>query len=363
MPSSPATRRHARRSLDIGAANKLRAADACRKALARAQESAPQRKHRLAGAQQSARRRRASLGAVRRNAAAREHGVQQRARRKSLHSRPRKTWSECELILVIPSLDRPDRLARCTLSFLHKYGVTTDMLLIFTEQVDKYAAVLARKEHLRLFTSCLRPGVRGVAQQRHHIISTVLRESKAKSRQILFLDDDIRGMREASSRDPRKSSAVAPTSFWWIVRRGFAMCRSKNARLWSVDTSGRWISRSSTRDDLGRCNGYFFGVIADAKLHAKTRCKIAMRFHTCDDVERSVRYFAVCGAVVRLRRFAVSTDPCRTTPGGIQSNFTSLEDRQEAQALAVRALAREFPKLIAENDDPAAELRCKFLKA
>jgi hypothetical protein len=48
---------------------------------------------------------------------------------------------------------------------------------------------------------------------------------------------------------------------------------------------------------LGLCNGYFFGGIADAKLHAKTRCKIAMRFHTCDDVERSVRYFAVCGAV------------------------------------------------------------------
>lgn len=156
----------------------------------------------------------------------------------------------------------------------------------------------------------------------------------------LFLDDDI--LRIHFLKDEREQNIYSMT-LHDLIMFGFLWTSKEKCKLWGINTS---MAPRNMRDTisrkLGLINGYFFGVITEAKSTDVTSLKYNDQEEgAAEDIERSLRSY--CGnGIVRLN-FACAVSRVWTNPGGLQSVFNT-QDRLEAHNRVITKLCAEFTK-------------------
>jgi hypothetical protein len=143
-----------------------------------------------------------------------------------------------------------------------------------------------------------------------------------------------------------------------LILFGFLASQNAKVRLWGLNTSS---ATRNLRDNIsyrpGLVNGYFFGVIR-AEAEEPALILSNAEHGAGEDIERSLRYCATEGGVLRLN-FATVLARVRSNAGGLQSTFASPSDRLAAHGRVLAKLYAELPQLIELADH--SPNGCRFL--
>jgi len=229
--------------------------------------------------------------------------------------------------VAIPSYHRAETLARKTLSYLARARVDPGRITIFVAdepQSATYKDTLFAGTYGRVVVAV--PGIRAVRNFIHHYYPP--------GTPVLGIDDDINSVVRAVDR--KHMVEVAPLDP--LVADGFHYCQKAGARLWGINpVANPYFMRPQVSTDLRYIVACCYGWISnqDSALDVTLDDK--------EDYERSIKYFAADGAVVRLNHVAPKTR-YYVEPGGMQIERTPQRIRWSAQELV-----RRYPQYCAMN--------------
>jgi len=137
----------------------------------------------------------------------------------------------------------------------------------------------------------------------------------------------------------------------WIAHAAAAMVQLK-AYIWSLNTSANpYFMRSDLISTAnGMCNGYLYGF----RVRSERKLLPCLRNAT-EDRERSVRYFAADGVVLRYKMYTATTK-CFKNAGGLQDDWQgTMAERNNARKIhereGHRLIEAAFPGLYAAKPE------------
>ena len=230
--------------------------------------------------------------------------------------------------VAIPSYRRPTVVAAKTLKMLEAGGVPHDRITVFVasaHEADQY------RPHVPA-TVRIVVGVVGLAAQRAFIHSYYTRGQR-----IVFVDDDISLVKVMDASGQR----LITGSMSDLVEQGFRAMEEKGARIWGVYPAASALymrKKAAVSTDLTYIAGGVYGIVnvdPPTLLYGDNQ----------EDKERTLRYYAADGVVVRLNKWTIQTN--YFSPGGMES-----PTRKEETAAATQCLADEFLGLVRRRWKP-----------
>lgn len=232
--------------------------------------------------------------------------------------------------VAIPTFNRPEVLARRTLSTLARGGVPAGRVTLFLGEHDPQLSTnLSVAREFGVGTVVL--PLRGIHATRLHIVN----EAYAAGTAVLQMDDDVHGLLYHNG-----TKKLAPvTDLDRFITRGFARTREAGLYAWGVApvpnhffmTPKRWTA------GLRFLIGTFTGQIVRPG-HPVHRMGITLK----EDYETSLRHYWYDGAVLRADGVSVKAD--HYTPGGC-AGYRS----HDAEEAAVRTLLAAWPGYVRRN--------------
>ena len=235
-------------------------------------------------------------------------------------------------VIAIPSYNRVDTLKAKTLAVLKEYGIPKSKIHVFVanseeEQLYK-AGVGGDVGHIIV-------GIKGLAEVRNFIF-----EYFPKGQQIVFMDDDVRGLIEYDAGAKRHERKLPLDRLEGVFERGFDECKSVGAQLWGVYPSANgFFMKPTVTTDLRFIIGSFWGCInpgGDPKYLLKFGGEK-------EDYQRTIQFWEADGAVVRLNFISVKTAYYKE-PGGMQDGT-----RLGKQRKTVKLMLKRWPHYIRLN--------------
>jgi len=178
---------------------------------------------------------------------------------------------------------------------------------------------------------------RGVVAARDWIVNHF-----AEGVHVVSLDDDVEDIQWLH---PSTSTVVSlpPGGFDGLVRHARALMESQSSYIWGLNISDSSLNLQNT---ISRKNGLvcgnFYGFLNRPSLASKLRPKLGQ---AAEDCERSIRYFARDGLVLRYMMYHAVTKPY-INAGGLQTQFKTRLERKQAEIDHVESLQRAFPSLV-----------------
>lgn len=239
--------------------------------------------------------------------------------------------------IAIPSYGRSGMIAAFTLKMLERYRVDPSRVTIFVaDEITKKLWVeagkgkrprihssdeLEAKREPQLYRERLREnpygkrivvGVKNIGSQRNWI-----QNHYPDGTHLISLDDDlvqISELKNGKYRDIGGSKA-----FDRLIRQGFAECHATGSHLWGLYASANEDFQSSALEsrEISYNNNYiiasFYGKIVrhDKSLEVES-------INHAEDYERSLRFFAKDGLVVRFNRYTMSKGTEYFGKGGLE---------------------------------------------
>eukprot|EP00930_Biecheleria_cincta_P003104 TRINITY_DN104039_c0_g1_i1.p1 TRINITY_DN104039_c0_g1~~TRINITY_DN104039_c0_g1_i1.p1 ORF type:complete len:680 (+),score=60.59 TRINITY_DN104039_c0_g1_i1:48-2087(+) len=261
-----------------------------------------------------------------------------------------------DYIVVIPSFNRPTQLRDKTFDVILRQRVPLERVFVFVAGVtvegqtqsesQRYLGVLVPKG---LPADHVVTGVKGILQQRNYIVDWVLSRFGDLTH-VVSMDDDLDELLyKVPTRIDRRGGEVGvlrPLEVGgldaWIAHASKAMLKY-NCYIWSLNTSANpYYMRSDTiGTGNGMINGYFYGF----RVRANTPELLPQFKSASEDRERSVRYFAKDGILLRYKMYAAKTKPFHNA-GGIQDEYEgSLDLRKADEREGHRMIEAAFPLL------------------
>jgi len=235
-----------------------------------------------------------------------------------------------EYTIVIPSYKRPEGCRDKTLAVLHKYKIPKENIVVVVadkEQKEAYEAVLDSKTYGKILV-----GVPGLPEVRDWIF-----DHFPKGTHLVSCDDDISGFIEYTSTTKRHERELR--SLKDTIKRGFSECKKANCRFWGVYPSANgFFMKPTVSTDLKFCVGPFWGCINPGK-----EVRIDIGQGEKEDYQRTIQFFKLDGAVVRLNFVAPKTAVYKT-PGGLQFG-----NRFKREHKTIKAMMKKYPGWIKEN--------------
>ena len=178
-----------------------------------------------------------------------------------------------DYVIAIPSYQRPQKLAKQTLSYLRAEQIPKEKIYVFVanrDEYDRYRAILDPDTYGHLIV-----GVLGIAEQRSYINAFFPYDTC-----ILSLDDDI-----------KKIKMVEPMPLDILARGMFALCQKENVKMWSIYPVNNlyWAKDRIAKGKLF-CVGCVCGEI-------NTRMVIPP-ISACEDKYRSLYHYVTYGATL-----------------------------------------------------------------
>ena len=192
-------------------------------------------------------------------------------------------------------------------------------------------------------------GVKGILQQRNYIVNWVLNRF-GDLQHVVSMDEDLdellykvptRILKSGGEVGVLKPLEVGGLDAW-IAHASESMLKF-NCFIWSLNTSANpYYMRSDTiGTSNGMINGYFYGF----RVRADTPELLPQFKSASEDRERSVRYFAKDGILLRYKMYAAKTKPFLNS-GGLQDEYeSSLSLRKADEREGHRMIEAAFPLL------------------
>jgi len=251
-----------------------------------------------------------------------------------------------DFVLVVPSYNRPQEILAKTMKVILKQQVPLDRVFVFVanecadgqteSEYERYAEALAS---VGLPASQIVVGVRGIIAQRNFIVQWALKKY-GELHHVVSMDDDLEGLyyKSRTGFDNYGAERGALTELEegglqaWIAHAAAAMVQLK-AYIWSLNTSANpYFMRSDLISTAnGMCNGYLYGF----RVRSERKLLPCLRNAT-EDRERSVRYFALDGVVLRYKMYTATTK-CVKNAGGLQDDWQgTMAERNDARKMSER---------------------------
>lgn len=234
--------------------------------------------------------------------------------------------------VAIPSYRRPAVVAAKTLKMLEAGGVPHDRITVFVasgHEADLYRATVPATVRIVV-------GVVGLAAQRAFIHAYY-----THGQRIVFVDDDISLVKTVDASGQRL--ITAPVSD--LIEQGFRQLEEHGARIWGVYPAATALymrKKAVVSTELSYIIGALYGVVnvdPPALLYGDNQ----------EDKERTLRYYAADGVVVRLNKWTIQTN--YYAPGGMDS-----PTRKAETEAATQKLADEFLGLVRRRWKPRYEV-------
>jgi len=259
---------------------------------------------------------------------------------------PRPQEERPDYILVVPSYNRPKAFTEKTFRLVIEQKIPLDRVFVFVanevaeghlhDERTRYENMLCP---LGLAESNIIVGVRGIMAQRNFIVRWAV-DKFGPLKHVVSLDDDLEGLfyKERTHFDHRgaecgKLQEVEVGGLEaWIAHAAEAMRRT-DSFIWCVNTSQNpYFMRCDTiGTGNGMCNGYFYGF--RARADADLEC---IFMTATEDRERSIRYFAKDGIMLRYKMYTAKTK-CFKNVGGIQDDYRgNMTDKNSARKVDER---------------------------
>jgi len=248
--------------------------------------------------------------------------------------------------------DNTPFILRKTLAVLDQQEMDVYRVTLFVnseEEKDKYQEALkeSRWEEVRIII-----GVDGILEQRN-FISRYFPEGT----HIVSLDDDLEKLWVKTVPNSLSLEELPPKGLENIIFDAEKRMRAyKKAHLWGLNPTASKNVRNMKVDGIstrnGEVNGFLYGYRNrhDPDLYPQFS-------NATEDAERSVRYFAKDGIVLRYRMYCCETR-CYENGAGLQANFgqndisetldESNENRKRAELESARKIHEAFPMLVGE---------------
>lgn len=233
-------------------------------------------------------------------------------------------------VVVIPSYNRVDTLKEKTLKLLKDHKIPASKIYVF----------VANEEQKKLYEEGLDKGsvghivvgVKGLPEVRNFIFDYF-----PKGKPIVSFDDDVRGFIEYDETAKRHEKKLGSLSK--MFDRGFTECKKAGARFWGVYPSANgYFMKPTVSTDLRFIIGSFWGC-----YNPKDEVRITIGNGEKEDYQRTIQFWELDHAIVRLNFFAVQT-ATYATPGGLQEG-----NRLEREKKTVAAMMAKWPQYIKPN--------------
>merc|ERR1712112_309037 len=238
-----------------------------------------------------------------------------------------------------------------TLRMLESQLIATERVNLFVnseqEKVDyrKALAVSERWKNVNIIV-----GVDGILEQRNFIVNYY-----PEGKYIISIDDDVECVYVKNVYNPKALDILPAGGIESIIFDAMArMSRYPKAHIWGLHSTAQKNFRNMRVDGIstrnGEINGFFYG------FRNRHNANLLPRFsNAIEDAERSVRYFARDGIVLRYRMYCCETR-CFDNGAGLQHTFgqvnvfdslkESNDRRKEEEKVAAKQLHVAFPNLV-----------------
>eukprot|EP00397_Hematodinium_sp_SG-2012_P004298 GEMP01004309.1.p1 GENE.GEMP01004309.1~~GEMP01004309.1.p1 ORF type:complete len:977 (+),score=254.86 GEMP01004309.1:239-3169(+) len=236
-----------------------------------------------------------------------------------------------------------------TLSLLERQLIPVEYVSLFVngeQEHESYRKALAKStwKDVKIVV-----GVDGILEQRNFI-----QDYYPEGTYIVSLDDDLEQIWFKPSVDCVKLDVLPAGGLQQIIYDAMGRMIDNNAYIWGFNVTSETNVRNIHPDGLssrnGEINGFLYGFRNRHLEELKPKLSNAI-----EDAERSVRYFAKDGIILRYLMYVCSTK-CYRNGGGLQELFgqkdmsESLREsnlkRKEAEQRAANELHLTFPDFI-----------------
>jgi len=219
-----------------------------------------------------------------------------------------------EYKIAIPSFKRANTLRKKTLAYLNRVGVPEDRIYIFVadqKEYDTYKAEFPTQAYNIVI------GAHTLCAQRNFI-----NQYFAEGEYILNFDDDVEGLFFGEEK------LQEYTDLGLLADYGFAQMILHNTKIFGVyPVANHFFMDKKVTTDNRYIVGCFWGCIID---HCE---ELLITLEDKEDFERTIKYFKMFGAVVRINDVCVKTNYYKE-PGGMQETRTKERVHDSAHYLA-----------------------------
>jgi hypothetical protein len=235
-------------------------------------------------------------------------------------------------VVAVPSYKRANTIASHTLAMLAAGGVARERVHVYVanqEQLVEYVQAVPRE-----LCATIRVSAPGLGPSRNAIQLT-----HPEGTPVLFVDDDVLSMWQWV--DPKRLDPL--TDVDGFVRQAFDLARSRCIGLWGVSAvRNPFYMKPTVSTDLKFCDGTLYGIVNthDPLMFVDIENK--------EDIDRTCKYYARDGGVMRFNSIAFKSRPYWTNPGGLAAF-----GRTEAMNLrSAHELVRRYPRFCTLNPKP-----------
>jgi len=265
-------------------------------------------------------------------------------------------------LVAIPSYDRADSIGEKTLSLLERQGLPPGRVFIFVANESermRYASRLGAK------WPNIVVGVPTLWRQRNFITNYF-----EEGAHVISMDDDVEDLYRLAplpGAEPKRGEGVLevlpPGALAELAADAWRKMHRGGVFLWSLNVSANtlFMHASQATLKLGLCNGFFWGC------RNRRHEDLLLRYGDGhEDAERTLRYFARDGAVLRYQSICARTR-CHGNSGGLQASMTA-EERRDTERRGLESLCHEFPLYVVPKEETALGFKfrtsqCKVLEA
>jgi hypothetical protein len=204
-----------------------------------------------------------------------------------------------------------------TLDFLKRHEISPQKVTLYVADAaeqSSYREALSQDDYWGNCNLRIEVGVLGIMSQRNHIVKVL-----PESAYVVSLDDDISDVLWLRPTGPFAAQPLPSGSFEKIVFNAYRAMTKHRAFIWGLhsttSTKPRYLSSDGISCRNGIVNGFCYGFI-----NRHSNMLLPRIADATEDVERSLRYFAKDGLVLRYRMYSGKTN-CFKNSYGIQSLF------------------------------------------
>jgi hypothetical protein len=267
--------------------------------------------------------------------------------------------------IAIPTYGRSGMIADFTLKMLARYKVDPKRVTIFvadavTEklwvekgkrgQAQVHASdELESKADPQLYRERLKNnpygqrivvGVKNIGSQRNFI-----QNHYPEGTHLISMDDDL--VRISALYHDKYREIRGPKEFSRIVENGFMECHSTGSHLWGMYASAneKFQSTALENGEISHANNYIIASFYGKIIRHDKFLEVESINHA-EDQERSLRFFAKDGVLVRLNRYTMSKGSEYFAKGGLeQARRADVAMKKAPFEESIRRVALTFPTL------------------
>jgi len=239
---------------------------------------------------------------------------------------PVKTRKAAGYVIAIPSYKRAETLRDKTLATLATYHIEPSKIHIF----------VASKEEAATYKETLKPGTYGkiivgvlkIGPQRNFIMNYF-----AKGKPLVQIDDDVSSFIEYDPKAKRHERPLRDLE--GVIQRGFRLCKEVGCSYWGIyPAANGFFMKPGHTTDLR----FIIGVMTGC-FNPGSALKIHLESFK-EDYERTIKFYEMDGAVVRMNDVAPKTS-YYTEKGGAEE-FRDWKPMEEE----AKWLAAKYPDLV-----------------